>query len=203
MQLTAIFESWHIGDGNYPPFRCGMEVNLSFEIESLQELTEAAPDEPLLLAHVGNAEYHFVADVIRSYPKGGSPPIVVFDTGKFCFYIESNEAGGLSVGQRINGKGILCLDYYIWVEFPEHYPDPPDLFYNLRVVGITKVRIPDRFVHRYEKGKAVPTRLPVADVNSSDYERLETMKGQKFDEEFYLIDFETLEGRSIPRTFRS
>lgn len=128
MQLTAIFESWHIGDGNYPPLRRGMEVNLSFQIEPASALETVSPNAPLAFEHAGNAEYYFVADVIRSYPGGDSPPIAVLDTGNFRFYIESDRSGQHSVGERTNGMGTLCLDYYIWVEFLKNYADPARSF---------------------------------------------------------------------------
>ena len=32
MKLCAIFESWNISGGNYPPLRTGQFVNLSFEL---------------------------------------------------------------------------------------------------------------------------------------------------------------------------
>ena len=32
MNLTACFESWHIGDGNSPPLSRGDLVSLSFEV---------------------------------------------------------------------------------------------------------------------------------------------------------------------------
>lgn len=203
MQLTAIFESWHIGDGNYPPLSREMDVNLSFQLEPTEPLEAVSASESLAFEHTGNAEYRFVAEVIRNYPRGDSPPIAVLDTGAFRFYIESDEAEHLEVATRVQGNGTLCLDYYIWVEFPDHYPDQPDLFYNLQVARITKVRIPERFVHRQEKGKSFPSRLVPTNLKPSDYEQLETMEGQRFDEEFYVIDFESVEGRSIPRTFHT
>jgi hypothetical protein len=33
LQLTAIFEAWHFGDGNYQPRDKNRLVNLSFEVE--------------------------------------------------------------------------------------------------------------------------------------------------------------------------
>ena len=32
MKLTAVFEHWHLGDGNHPAFAVGDEVRLSFEL---------------------------------------------------------------------------------------------------------------------------------------------------------------------------
>jgi hypothetical protein len=83
------------------------------------------------------------------------------------------------------------------------YPEPPDLFYNLRVTRIRKVGVPERFVSRHERGKMLPTRVGPADFE--DVEELATMKGQRFDEEFFVIDFDDtgLDGAAIPLTFRS
>lgn len=203
MQLTVIFEEWHIGDGNYPPLRRGMDVNLSFQIEPSAPLEEISSAAPLSFRHAGNGEYHFVAEVIRNYPPGDSPPIAVFNTGEFRFYIEAGGVGHVPVGTRVRGTGTLLLDYYIWVEFPEDYPDPPDLFYNLQVVRITKVRIPERFVTRHARGKSYPLRVSPAELRSGDYEELETMEGEALDEAFWMVDFESARVTSIPKTFRS
>jgi hypothetical protein len=171
-----------------------MGVPLGIELMSVQE--------PLAFVHAGGAQYAFVADVIRSYSQDGAAPIVIFDTGIFGFYVNSCEAVGLVVGTRIRGTGTLKLDHYIWVEFLETYPDPPNLFYDLTVSCITKVRIPERFVSRQEHGKSYPTSVAPADLAAGDYEEIDTMEDQKFDEEFYIIEFESIEGKSIPRTFQ-
>jgi len=46
MEIAAIFESWHIGDGNYPPLHRGQRVRLSFELipQRIEAPHPAAPD---------------------------------------------------------------------------------------------------------------------------------------------------------------
>ena len=100
---------------------------------------------------------------------------------------------------RVTGKGTLLLDYYIWVENLARYLNPPDIFFILEVTRIRKVQIPERFIHRSEKGKSGPTRVSPADFGIVI--DLETMVGQKFDEEFYLVDFNEINRRDVPRTF--
>ena len=56
--LTAVFESWHIGNGNYPPLRRGEQVNLSFEIEPLA-IDPLAADEPESFVHLESGEHDF------------------------------------------------------------------------------------------------------------------------------------------------
>lgn len=48
MQVTAIFESWHIGDGNDPPLTRGALVRLSFELEPASPAPHTGPAEPRL-----------------------------------------------------------------------------------------------------------------------------------------------------------
>ena len=77
------------------------------------------------------------------------------------------------------------------------------MFYKLKVERILKVNLPEKFVARHETGKSFPTRLIPEDYSVSDVEEINTMQGQPFDEEFYIIDFDgsELEGRDVPHTF--
>jgi len=89
------------------------------------------------------------------------------------------------------------------VENLKEYTNPPDLFYTLRVKQIRKVQTPEQFIKRYEGGKSLPTRLPPKDYADIHVEELETMEGQPFDEEFYIIDFDLAEAEkgTVRRTF--
>jgi hypothetical protein len=33
LPFFAVFETWHLGDGNYPPIKSGQLANLSFKVE--------------------------------------------------------------------------------------------------------------------------------------------------------------------------
>ena len=96
MELFAVFETWHLGDGNYPPLEAEELVNLSFEIEpdELQSATTAAAPE---FHQLEEARYRFRGSVIRVY-EGGDPTnrIVIVEAGSFRFYICSAKAGSLS-----------------------------------------------------------------------------------------------------------
>ena len=94
------------------------------------------------------------------------------------------------------------LDHYVWVENLDSYKDPPDLFYQLRVARIHTIRTPERFVQRHSKGKSFPCSPPPGSYGSEDVAEIESMEGQPFDEEFYLLDL-TDEGVGAPvaRTF--
>lgn len=198
LELTAIFESWHIGDGNYPPFQRGMLVNLSFQIEPTH-LHSGDPSERLSFNHVGNAEYDFCGEILRIYHQVEKSPLAIIEADGFRFYIETSEAKQLSPGMRIAGRGTLLLDYFIWVENLSRYLDPPDIFFSLEVTGIRKVQIPERFIYRSEKGKAFPSRVPPEDFGIIS--EIEKMEGQRFDEEFYLVDFKATKHKNIPKTF--
>jgi hypothetical protein len=67
---------------------------------------------------------------------GEADPLAMISCGEFRSYVKSPQARGLKQGESVRGAGTLLLDYFIWVEFLGSYPDPPDLFYPLRVTGI-------------------------------------------------------------------
>jgi hypothetical protein len=75
MELYAVFETWHLGDGNYPALERGMLVNLSFEIEP-DQLQRGGP-LPSRFEHLGAAEYDFSGEVLRVYRDDGDPLIVI------------------------------------------------------------------------------------------------------------------------------
>lgn len=204
MNLTAIFESWHVDDGNYPPFDKGQLVNLSFELEP-RKMEEVSLSFPESFEHLGNGEYRCCGTVQKVYRGQDQDTVVIIQTGDFRFYILSEESDRYEQGRRYCAEGTLLLDHYLWVEFLDSYEDPPDLFFNLEVRRILRVRIPERFVARHDKGKSLPTRLVPEDYSASHVVELDTMKGQSFDEEFFVIEFDSSrpEGRDIPRTFLS
>lgn len=197
MRISAVFESWHIADGNYPPLHRGQHVNLSFEMES--DVLPSLTSEPSLM-NDGGAQYRFVGIVLRVYNDDGSDAITVIEVAGFRFYI--NRSFGFRVGDWVQGSGKLLLDHYIWVEFLDKYKDPPDLFYQLRVERIYTVKIPEPFITRHSGGKSLPCSLTPSDYDASDLREIETMEGQASDEEFYLLEL-TDEGLvdPVPRTF--
>jgi hypothetical protein len=180
--LIAVFDSWYIPDGNYPPLRKGQRVNLSFEAYPVN-LDAAEASDSRLFENFENAQCSFVAEVIRRY--GYDEQIAVLDAGNFRFYVHGPVAERLCAGDVVRGSGTLCVDHYLWVEFLYRYPDPPDIFYNSEVRRIRMVT--------FQPG----------DNSKTDVEELETMEGQDFDKESYILDFDTagLENEKIARTF--
>jgi hypothetical protein len=201
MYVTAIFESWHIGDGTYPPLHMGQHVNLSFEVDRL-EMAKTDSTAAALFESRSDASCAFVAHVLKLYEAGGET-IAVLDAGAFRFYIHGPKAASVAAGDRVQGRGTLALDHYMWVEFLDRYADLPDLFYNLEVRRIRRVRIPERLIRRYAGGKTMPTTAAPGEYSEQDVQELETMAGQEFDEEFYIIDFDSegLENERLARTF--
>jgi hypothetical protein len=127
MDIVAVFETWHLGDGNYPPLKRGDLVNLSFEVEP-DELVHADSTAPDRFHHRGLAEYDFTGLVLSVY--GGeeySSPIVVVEAENFRFYMNSPRTVPFRASERVTGRGTLGLDHYLWVEFLSRYPDPPVL----------------------------------------------------------------------------
>ena len=138
--------------------------------------------------------------MIRRYDTEGYG-IAVIQTGDFRFYVHGSSAARLELHSWIQFEGTLLLDHYLWVEFLNRYPDPPDLFYTLRVTRIRRVDIPDRFVHRSASGVSYPTSVGPPDFGP--IAELDTMEGQEFATEFYILDFSDydLEHVEVPFTF--
>jgi hypothetical protein len=206
VQLTAVFETWHIGDGNYPPLRKGQLVNLSFELEP-HSLSKSTSLNDSKFAQIKDAEYSFVGTVLRIYPDPPSSPIVVVEAGDFHFYMNSFPPGtaSLSEGDACEGYGRLLLDHYIWVEFLDSYDDPPNLFYPLRLTRIRSVKNPNSFISRSEKGMSGPTSCSPDVYSTSAIGDVERMENVDNDWLFYLVDFDdsTVGAARIPLTFRS
>ena len=141
MKLTVVFEHWHLGDGNYPAFAVGDEARLSFELDVLAS-EPAAPDAPESVRQLRDAEYEVTASVLRLYDDGLNSPFPVFEAAWLRFYSPSQAVSGLAQGSRVRLRGTFALDHYLWVEFLDRYPDPPDLFYNVRVARVRRVAIP-------------------------------------------------------------
>ena len=183
MHLVAVFESWHVPDGNYAPFDRGQRARLSFELDGSR--LEPIPARPTRFASNDDATCEFDAVVLGKY--GG---LTVLEAGGFRFYVNGKEADLFDRGVHLRGSGTLALDHYAWFEEVDSFSDPPDLFYETTVTRIRKVRIPERFIHRHETGKSLPTTVGPRDYSSEDIEDLVTMNGQSFDEEFYLLDLD-------------
>jgi hypothetical protein len=198
MDLFAVFETWHLGDGNYPALKKGELANLSFEIEP-DELTNAEASSSERFHHCGHAEYEFTGTVLRTYGcDTDSDRVVVIQADQFRFYISSPLTAGLLAGSKVSGRGTLALDHYLWVEFLSQYPDPPDLFYNLRVAEITRAKIPERFITRSGLNVSYPTRVPseeyVTEVDSITDEGCCTFYVHFSDDDVPAI--------AMPRTFQ-
>lgn|SRR5579864_521497 len=205
MRLTAVFETWHIGDGNYPPLHKGRLVNLSFELEPHSLSKCSIPQNSLKQIH--DAEYKFSGVVMKAYSDPPSGKIVVIEAGNFRFFVHSSKRDEFrfNEGDSVEGGGKLLLDHYIWVEFLSRYPDHPDLFYRLRVTRIRSVKIPESFISRTEKGMSGPASLTKEEYSAAEIQEIESMESSGGDWRFYLVDFDSsdLGTAPIPRTFRS
>lgn len=205
MDLCAVFETWHLADGNYPPLKRGQLVNLSFEIEpdALALADKTAPR----FHHCGQAEYEFTGVVLRVYDQASTDRIVVLEADQFRFYINSPMTEGIKRGDMVIGRGTLVLDHYIWVEFLSTYRDPPDLFYQLRVTDICRVRIPERLIVRSGLNVSLPTRAKPEGYGQGALSHVEAITSGEADGEYvcFVIQFSDLEipSEAIGRTFLS
>ena len=190
MQLTVVFEHWHLGDGNYPAFAVGQEARLSFEFDvtSAELADEATHDE---LRQLRDAEYEVVGRVIRQYPEGLSSRFPVIESEWLRFYCPTSDASDLPLGSRVRLRGRLALDHYQWVEFLDRYPDPPDLFYPVRVVRIRRVEIPERFIDGSAESWH-PTFVGADEYHADDVHEVDMVRDDNERPSFSLIDLEFL-----------
>jgi hypothetical protein len=206
VQLTAVFETWHIGDGNYPPLHKGQLVNLSFELEP-RSLSISSSQRDGRFEQIKDAEYRFTGTVLKVYGDPPSGRIIVIQAGEFRFYMNSFPAGTptFSEGDRCEGDGRLLLDHYIWVEFLSTYQEPPDLFYPLRLTRIRSVKIPESFISRTANCTSGPASLSEEEYSTAAIVELDEMENGEKDWAFYLVDFDDsdIEKDRIPLTFRS
>ena len=190
MQITVVFAHWHIGDGNYPPFGVGDEGRLSFELSS--RWVETVPErEPDGLRQLRDAEYDIVGRVIRQYDADTDSGLTVIDADGFRFYDAGGWTRDFPVGARIRLHGRLELDHFRWVENLDAYPDPPDLFYGVRVVRVREVQIPERFVHRSSKTLSHPSTLSPDDYTAADVRDVAAVSADD-GPAFSLLDLELL-----------
>ena len=196
MQLTAVFEHWHLGDGNYCAFAVGDKVRLSFELD-IDQIELTSPNAPLSIEQIRDAQYVVSARVIRRYADGIDSQFPVFDAGTLRFYVPSSLASDLPPDSTVRMRGAFALDHYLWVEFLDRYADAPDLFYDVRVVRIRRIAIPEQFVRRAERSMSFPTSLRPEDYASDSYEEVARVEERSDRPSFSLIDFETLPAGTV------
>jgi len=185
-KLCVTFEEWHLGDGNYPPLHKGQKVNLSFYIYPGNK--EINANEEYYFNPIADSNYMFSGKVIRNYVDN-EKQIIIIDTGSFKFYLEEFDLNFRPlVGQFISGNGLLLLDYYIWVENLDDYPDAPNIFYNFEVSQILRISIPERFIHRHsDGGTSYPTSLSPGEYDNEHVQEIEDMADDTSGYRFYLL----------------
>ncbi len=193
MIRTAIFESWLLGDGTYPPLHVGQEVNLSFELKP-REAAEASPSEPLFLREEGAAQYEFCAEVV--WKQDEDEAIAVVSAGNCSFFVEGLSAQTLHVGMRVRGVGTVLVDYYIWVENVDGYPGAPDLFRSFHVISIQLATIPERFIRR---GKTTVSAPSWVDPHQVQLTQIEQMTEDSIGS-FFILELSEIETQ-VARTF--
>jgi hypothetical protein len=165
--------------------------SVSFELD-IEEVELVSPDESVSFEHIRDAEYAITARMIRRYSDGIDSQFPVLDAGSLRFYVPSHAASKLPPNSTVRLRGTFALDHYLWVEFLDRYPDPPDLFYDVRVLRIRRVAIPEQFIRRTERSISFPTSLPPEDYISHSYEEVERVEERSNGASFSLIDFEIL-----------
>jgi hypothetical protein len=197
MKLTALFELWHLDDGNYPPFHTGQLVNLTFQM-FLTKLDNSKEGDSQYFEHRGDAVYRFAGCILGNYKDYGYPSIVAIEAKGFRFFIDDARVASIASGDLIAGEGLLGLDTYDWVEFISGFKEVPDLFYNLEVKRIRKIYN----LQPPADVSAAPLLQAEEDITDMDAhdEKGESVLLGSLD---CIIDFDSdgHEDKNIPRTF--
>jgi hypothetical protein len=194
--VTAVFEDWHLPDGNYPAFAVGDKYRFSFEFTT-DRASLVADNVPHGLSHLQDAEYDIVGRIVRQY--GGQVSFAIVDSAGFLFYGVDADVTGLPVGTNVRLEGHLSLDHYLWVEYRKTWEDSPSLLYPAEVVGIRRVHIPERFIRRSSSGLVFPTSVRPADYDLPP-ESLDAVESEGLG--FSLLDLRfLLTGVSLPLAF--
>jgi len=203
MEFAAIFESWHIGDGNYPPLHRGQRGKLSFELIP-QRIETSHPTVPDTFRRLSAADHRFCGTVLGVYETGSTRVMAVEAQGA-RFHLLGTPQPQFAAGARIAGEGTLLLDYGLWISRISARGGVPDLFHNLTVKRITKVAIPAAHISQNGRSKAFPPYLAPGQYTAADTSEIETMAGQAFYTEFYILEFDDrgLEGADVRRTYLS
>ena len=199
--ICVIFEEWHLPDGNYPPFHKEQKVNLSFYLNEYEwKITD---EGNCFFNQIKHCEYEFCGEIIGNYYTINQESIlIIVDTGTLRFYVELDQYKGESlIGKYVYGKGELLLDYYIWVGYLKEYKDPPDIFYNFKVDRIRKIKIPEKFIYRHERGFSAPTSLSVDDYDYDDMIEINKMEDRNEGVMFFLVDLKPIDDQ-VPKTYR-
>jgi hypothetical protein len=198
MQLTIVFEHWHLGDGNYRAFAVGEDARLSFElhVDSFEVVSQEIDEQ---ISQVRDAEYEIVGRVIRQYGDVDSSRFPVLEAGWLRFYCPHNFAPDLELGTMVRLRGVLALDHYQWVEFLEEYPNPPDLFYGVRVTRVRQVKIPERLIQRSAHGMGHPTSVGPDDYMPQQPREVRAVGDESDGPAFSLLDVEVLPSGEGPK----
>ncbi len=187
MEITAVFQSWTVGDGTLSPLSKNEATVISLALypDIFSAVDDARPEK---LGCLGGSDYEFCGRVRYVIDQR----IMLVDAGGWLFSIEPVGAGRsvVAVGSRVSGVGTMVVDENWWPEnVRAKYPN--ELFHHVTVTRIRKVNTPEQFLSRDQSGKvtSAPGWVKHTDYAFENVAELETMEGQPFREEFYLVDF--------------
>lgn len=197
--LTAIFESWLVPDGNYPPLKRDQLVRLAFELEP--HSFRVVQEQSAAFTQAGDGECYASGRILGVF--GDKPGLLACEAGGMRFYIHGSslQRPAPRVGASFEARGTLLVDHFSWTESAGRRRGAPDIFQFLRISRIRQVRVPESRISRSAHGNSFPTRVPPNEFGG--VVELDSMVNQPFDEEFYVVDFVPVPNGtpSIPLTF--
>lgn len=163
-ELSVSIDSWIIQDGNYGDFTVGQLAKFALEFAggSLQPSLSKEPQAH----HIGYGVYDVCAQVIYVNEK-----VWVVDFG-FMAYWESKPPEFAIPGTWVEGKILIGVDPFFYMEHLRKLPDMPNLFYSWQLTKIIRDDTPwliERNIHggqnmSRDKEKEVWTSVPCTDA---------------------------------------
>ena len=128
--FSVAVHSWIIQDGNYGDFAVGDEAE--FALEFSENTLRPSASKETLARHLGHGVYEVCAQVLFADAKAW-----VIDFG-LCAFREATPPEFAVPGTWVEGKLLVGIDPYFYMEYLYKLPGMPYLFYNWHVASIMR-----------------------------------------------------------------
>ena len=129
-QLLIGVDSWIIQDGNYGDFAVGDTAKFALEFAGERLVSSAMGERSAELLQT--SVYRVRAEVVFVHPT-----VWVVDFGVRA-YSEAEPPKSVEVGSWVEGEIFLGIDPFFYTEYLRKLPEMPNLYYNLKVEGISR-----------------------------------------------------------------
>jgi hypothetical protein len=189
--ICARLEPWILYEGTYPPLHKGDNVRLALAIE--QAKVTKTKQTRCFFRQNRLFEYSFRGKVICNpildinYEQSGKEDLMVIDTGGYIFFLEYfGRNYRYPIGQYLEGKGQIALDYFIWESSLSEIENAPEIYNNFLIDSILAVTIPKNIL--YESTDIQLTACSADATKISDEDIKEVMVTEEEYAWFYILN---------------